>query len=152
MTVGFEPLAPKQLAPPPAGLRADGNAYRVTLTYKPSGQTLDTVAKPGNIVMGLPEPGVALLWSADGKRWERLATQPVGGPTTLGARFERAGYYLGAAAPTAAGKPSSTGRIIAVIAIVVGVALALGFGPVLVRRLRQPKSRSEQRRKQRGRK
>jgi hypothetical protein len=152
VTVGFEPLAPNQLAPAPVGLRADGNVYRVTLTYKPSAQTLDAVAKPGNIVMAVPEPGVALLWSADGKQWERLATQPVGGPTTLGARFERAGYYLGAAEPTTEGKPSSAGRIIAVIAIVVAVALALGLGPVLVRRMRQPKTRSEQRRKQRGRK
>jgi hypothetical protein len=151
VVVTFEPLAPTTLAPPPPGLRADGNAYRVAFAYKPSGQAVATVAKPGNIVMGLPEPGETLLWSADGKRWERVATQPVGGPTTLGTRFERAGYYLGAAAPTTEGKESSTGRIIAVIAIVVGVALALGFGPVLVRRWRRPKSRSEQRRKQRGR-
>jgi hypothetical protein len=154
VAVTFEPLAPKQFAAPPVGLRADGNVYRVTFAYKPSGQVLDAVpqGKEGSFVMGLPEPGVALLWSADGKRWERLATQPVGGPTTLGTRFERTGYYLGAAAPTPAGEESSTGRIVAVIAIVVGVAGALGFGPVLVRRLRGPKSRSEQRRKQRGRK
>jgi hypothetical protein len=153
VSVRFEPLAPKQLAPPPVGLRADGNAYRVAFTYAPSGQALDTVAKPGNIVMGLPEPGVAILWSADGKRWERLAVQPVGGPTTLGTRFERAGYYLGAASPTTGGgKASSAGRILAVVAIVVGVALALGLGPVLVRRWRKPKSRSEQRRRERNKK
>jgi hypothetical protein len=152
VAVTFDPLAPGTLAPPPAGLRADGNVYRVSFAYKPSGQVLTTAAKPGNIVMGLPEPGVVLLWSADGKRWQRLATQPVGGPTTLGTRFERTGYYLGAASPTTAAKPSSTGRVVAVIAIVVAIALALGVGPVLVRRLRRPKSRSEQRRKQRGRK
>ena len=135
--VRFEPLAPKQFAPPPVGLRADGNVYRVSFSYKPSGQAIEAVApgKEGSVVLALPEPGETLLWSADGKRWEKLATQTVGGPTTLGARFSRAGYYLGAAAPTVA-KESSTGRIIAVIAIVVGVALALGFGPVLVRRLR----------------
>ena len=152
VSVRFEPLAPKRLAPPPVGLRADGNAYRVTFAYAPSGQALDAVAKPGNIVMGLPEPGVAILWSADGRRWERLAGQPVGGPTTLGTRFERTGYYLGATSPTTGGKSSSTGRIVAVIAIVVGVALALGLGPVLVRRWRRPKSRSEQRRRERKKK
>jgi hypothetical protein len=150
VSVRFEPLAPKGLAPPPTGLRADGNAYRVTFAYAQSGQALDAVAKPGNIVMGLPEPGVAILWSADGKRWEKLAVQPVGGPTTLGTRFERTGYYLGAASPTTGGgKASSTGRIIAVVAIVVGVAVALGLGPVLVRRWRRPASRSEQRRRER---
>jgi hypothetical protein len=152
VVVEFAPLSPKQFAAPPAGLRADGNVYRVTAAYKPSGEAIETVAKPGNIVMGLPEPGVALLWSADGKRWDRLTTQPVGGPTTLGARFEKAGYFLGAASPVSGGgKGSSAGRIIAVIAIVVAIALALGLGPVLVRRLRRPKSRSELRRQQRSR-
>jgi hypothetical protein len=148
----FEPLAPKQYALPPVGLRADGNVYRVSFTYKPSGQAVEAVppGKEGSLVMGLPEPGVALLYSADGKRWEKLATQPVGGPTTLGTRFERTGYYLGAASPTTGGgKASSTGRIIAVVAIVVGVAVALGLGPVLVRRWRRPASRSEQRRRER---
>jgi hypothetical protein len=138
--MGFEPLAPNRFAAPPSGLRADGNVYRVTLTYKPSGQRLDAVAKAGNIVMAVPEPGESLLWSADGKGWERLQTQPVGGPTVLGARFERAGYYLGATLPLPAAKKSSTGTIVLVLAIVIGLAALLGGGPVLLRRLRAPKA------------
>jgi hypothetical protein len=151
LELAFTPLAPKQVAAAPSGLRADGNVYRVTLAYKPSGQTIATVAKAGNLVMAVPDPGEAILYSADGKRWTKLTTQPVGGPTTLGTRFDRAGYYMGAAAPTATAKKSNTGTVIAVIAIVVVLALLLGLGPVLVRRLRTPKSRSEQRRQQRRR-
>jgi len=149
LAVEFTPMAPTEVGPPPAGLRADGNVYRVSLAYKPSGQAVAPVAKAGNLVMAVPDPGVAILFSTDGKQWTKLATQPVGGPTTLGVRFERAGYYLGAATPTAAPKKSNTGMVIAVIAIVVGLALLLGLGPVVVRRLRQPKTRSEQRRQQR---
>jgi len=150
--VEFAPLAPKDLGPPPAGLRANGNAYRVSLTYQPSGEAIPAVAKAGNLVMAVPEPGVAILYSVDGKQWTKLTTQPVGGPTTLGTRFEKSGYYLGAATPTAAAKEkSNTTMVIAVIGIVVGLALLLGLGPVLVRRMRQPKSRSEQRRQQRRR-
>jgi hypothetical protein len=153
VAVAFEPMAPKSFGPPPAGLRLDGNVYRILLAYKPSGQRLETVAKPGNIVMGLPEPGETILFSVDGKRWERLTTQPVGGPTTLGTRFERAGYYVGGATPlTTAGKSSSAGTVILVIGIVAALSLGLGLGPVLVRRLRAPKSRSAQRRQQRARK
>ncbi|MDQ1373827.1 MAG: hypothetical protein QOJ09_1165 [Actinomycetota bacterium] len=152
LAVTFAPLSPKRFAAPPAGVRADGNVYRVTLNYKPSGQAVAVLAKAGNFVMAVPEPGVAILWSADGRRWTKLTTQPVGGVTTLGTRFEKAGYYLGAAALTGTGKKkSNTGTVIALVAIVVGLALALGLGPVLVRRLRRPKSRSEQRRQQRGR-
>jgi hypothetical protein len=150
IAVTFAPSAPSGLGPPPAGVRADGNVYRVTLTYKPSGQAIDAVAKPGNIVMGLPEPGVALLYSADGRRWERLATQQVGGPTTLGTRFEKAGYYMGAAAPTSKSGGSSVGTIVLVAGIVVALALGVGLGPVLVRRMRRPTTRSAQRRKQRS--
>ncbi|MEY2568496.1 MAG: hypothetical protein QOE35_3025 [Actinomycetota bacterium] len=151
LELGFTPLAPKQVAAPPGGLRADGNVYRVTLDYKPSGQTITTVAKPGNLVMAVPDPGVAILYSIDGKRWTKLTTQPVGGPTTLGTRFDRAGYYMGAANPTVTKKKSNTGAVVAVVAIVVVLALLLGLGPVLVRRLRRPKTRSEQRRQQRRR-
>ena len=134
--VVFDPLAPKDLGPPPAGLVADGNAYQVTISYGPSGQAVETVAKPGNLVMALPHPGVAVLWSADGKSWQRLASQEVGSPTTLGIRFERAGYYLGASTPIPpAQKKNGVGTTILLVVIIAGLALALGFLPVLFRRV-----------------
>lgn len=134
--VTFDPLSPKDLAPPPAGLVAAGNAYRITISYGPSGQAVDSVVKAGNIVMALPHPGVTLLWSTDGKQWERLATQAVGAPTTLGTRFVRSGYYLGASTPIPprVGK-SETTKVVALIGIIAGLALALGFLPMLFRRI-----------------
>ena len=134
--VEFDPLAPRGLGPVPAGLEADGNVYRVTISYGPSGQAVPTVAKPGNFVMSLPHGGVAILWSADGKQWQRLPTQEVGAPTTLGVQFERAGYYLGASTPIPpAQKKNDIGTVILLVAIVGGLALALGFLPVLFHRV-----------------
>ena len=151
VTMTFEPLAPAALPAPPPGLVADGNVYRITMIYKPSGQPVDAVVKPGNIVMALPHPGVTLLRSSDGRRWERIETVTAGGPTTLGARFDRAGWYLGGASPTTEEKKSNTGAVLAAVGVVVVLALGLGLGPVLVRRMRRPKSRGERRRKDRGR-
>lgn len=142
--VVFDPLAPKDLAPPPPGLVADGNAYQVAISYGPSGQTVEMVAKPGNIIMALPHPGVVLLWSADGKRWQRLATQQVGAPTTLGTRFERAGYYLGVSTPVPPSRNSDTGKTLVLIGVIIGLALALGFLPVVFRRIVSGKDDSEQ--------
>ena len=140
----FDPLAPKDLAPPPPGLVAAGNAYRVTIAYGPSGQNVDTVAKPGNIIIALPHPGVALLWSADGKQWERLPTQEVGAPTTLGTRFERAGYYLGVSTPVPPSRNSDTSKTLVLVGVIIGLALALGFLPVLFRRIVSSKHDADQ--------
>ena len=131
----FDPVAPKDLGPPPAGLVADGNAYQVTISYGPSGQAVEATAKPGNLVMALPHPGVTILWSVDGRGWERLQTQAVGAPTTLGVRFERPGYYLGASTPIPPAQKNGVAPTLLLIGIIAGLALALGFLPVLFRRI-----------------
>ena len=131
----FAPLAPKDLPPPGGGLVAAGNAYRISISYGPSGQSVDKVAKPGNIVMALPHPGVTILWSADGKGWQRLDTVEVGAATTLGTRFDRPGYYLGASTPVPPSEENGTGQVVLLVAIIAGLALAIGFLPVLVRRI-----------------
>lgn len=138
VAITFEPLAPETLGAVPPGLVADGNAYRITMAYEPSNQAVDAVVKPGNIVMAVPHPGTTLLRSGDGRRWERIETVNAGGPTTLGARFDGAGWYLGAGPPTVdGGGESSTGAVLGIVAGVVLLALGLGVGPVLVRRLRR---------------
>jgi hypothetical protein len=137
--VRITPLDPGKLGPAPAGLKPDGNAYRVDLTYRPGNEPITTLAKPGNIIMVLPDPGVTLLFSTDGLAWERLPTQQVGGPANLGSTFSRPGVYLGAEPPGSSPSKSSGGNggVITVAAITVALALVLGFGPSAYRRLRR---------------
>lgn len=139
LNVAVAPLDPAKLAAVPAGLRPDGNAYRIRLTIKPSERTLDRLAAPGNLVMTVPELGDVILYSADGKSWERLDTRPVSGPTTLGSTFSRAGYYLGAAKGAAAAKSSgsSKGGVVVVAVLTAALVLALSFSPAVFRRLRR---------------
>ena len=93
-TVDITPLDPAKLGRLPAGLIADGNAYRLTVTYQPSQQPLGAISSPGNVIMQVPGPAETMLFSPDGRSWQRLPVQPVG--AAIGASFSRAGYYLAA--------------------------------------------------------
>ncbi|MGH9190689.1 MAG: hypothetical protein ACRD0Q_11795 [Acidimicrobiales bacterium] len=140
--VGVTPLDPATLAPLPDELLPDGNAYRVEVAYRPSGKPVEVLAPPGNVVMTVPEPAAALLYSADGRSWARLPTQPVAGLSSVGATFERVGYYMAGALALEAGgfdtgDGGGVGPIVGVGAATVVLALGLGFGPALIRRARR---------------
>ncbi len=139
--VEVAPVGPASLGPLPPGLRADGNAYRASMAYQPSSQPVATLAKPGSLVMTVPEAGDAVLYSADGRTWTTLTTQNLGGPVNPGANFDQPGYYLGATrapVPEASGGSSGLGdRVVAVAVITVVVALGLWFLPALARRVRR---------------
>jgi hypothetical protein len=123
-------------------VRADGNAYRVELLYEPTGEAVAELAKPGNIALTVPAPAQGLVFSADGRAWQPLATQSVGASDTVGSTLSRTGYYLAVASSTTApgsseGKASGGGGgIVAVAVLTAVIALGLGFGPNLVRRAR----------------
>jgi hypothetical protein len=154
MTVRIEPLDPAALGPPPPDLRANGNAYRVTLTYQPSGTPVGSVTSPGNILLTVPEPTAGLLYSPDGKAWQRIGGQTVAGQPIVGAPFNAPGYYLGAAHPTTAttspggGGGGVSGTII--VAVIVAVlALGLVLFPVIRRRIRNAPSKPAQKKRKR---
>jgi hypothetical protein len=109
--VTVNPLDPATLGPPPAGLKADGNAYRITLAYAPSGAPVPKVNAPSNVVMIAPHGAKAMLFSPDGQRWQKLSTIFVGGPTAVGATFEQAGWYLVGLAGSGSSDGASTVRI-----------------------------------------
>lgn len=90
------PLDPNRLGALPAGLTANGNAYDIRLQYRPSGGRLTGLAAPGNIILATPEPASVLLFSPDGRRWETIDTQRVGGPDSVGGPFRSAGHYMAA--------------------------------------------------------
>jgi hypothetical protein len=134
------PLDPAKLGALPTGRAADGNVYRITITYSPSNQALNALAIPGNVVLEVPAPATEMLFSGDGKTWETLVSQSVGGTAGIGAPFSRTGYYVGALPGTSTGGSSSksnNGSVIVVVLITVAVALALGFAPKVFRGVRR---------------
>src|SRR5205814_512300 len=74
-SVTFTPLDPATLGPVPSGMRADGNAYHVEMKYLPSATDVTTLAKAGNAGITLPEPSIALLYSPDGRLWQKVDSE-----------------------------------------------------------------------------
>jgi hypothetical protein len=138
--VSFTPLDPKKLAKLPGGMRPDGNAYRVEMSYQPSGAALRQVATSGNVVMVVPDEAEKMLFSADGKSWQELPTQLLGDPNTVGSAFNTPGYYLvGTALPEFVNpnKDDDEKRVIGIAMIVGALALLMGFVlPAILRRSR----------------
>jgi hypothetical protein len=149
VVVAITPVDPETLGATPSGLRPDGNAYRVEMAYQPAGGAVDEAALAGNVVLIVPEQGDAVLHSADGRTWEPLPSQLLGDPTTLGASFTRAGYYLGATSQPEVPEPPGSGKggVVAGVAVAAVVALLVGFGPAAARRRRPSRRAPPPRRK-----
>jgi hypothetical protein len=97
VVVKISPADPGALAPVPTGLRANGNAYRVEMTYEPGGEKVDALARPGSVVIEIPEVGSDLFTSPDGATWSKLVARTVPPrQLSLAATFDRPGYFLGA--------------------------------------------------------
>ena len=140
------PLAPRDLPPVPDGLRANGNAYRVELTYQPTGARVPPFAKPGTLLIEIPELGNALFVSGDRANWSRLPARAIPPRRlSMSAQFAASGDFLAAtnlpelAAPPGSSRPG---------AIVLGGATALAAGGLfaaayfaVVRRRRRAASR-----------
>ena len=142
VVVRITPVDPATLAPPPAGLVADGNAYRLDMTYEASKTPVTMLSAPSDVFVVVPEPAQTLLFSPDGKTWENLPFRPVPDPTQIGGGVDRPGYLLAVAPPV--GRPSETtggggdesAKVFQAVAAMAGLALVMWFVPVGVRRLR----------------
>jgi hypothetical protein len=137
----FTPLDPKKLAKPPNGTRPNGNAYRVEMTYQPSGAPVSQTTTSGNVIMVVPDEADTMLYSVDGKSWDTLPSHRLGDPTTLGSAFNKPGYYLvNTALPEFPNpnKDEGTKKTVGTVMIVAAVALLLGYVlPTLLRRSRE---------------
>jgi hypothetical protein len=136
--IHVEPLDPGTLGPLPPDLRPNGNVYRVTLTYQPSGAEATTITAPGNILLTVPLPAAGLLFSGDGRAWTKIGQQTVPGQPIVGGPFNAVGWYLGATHAQTASKSGGGGSSgVIIVAVLVGVlALALGLFPLLRKRIR----------------
>ncbi|HYH51519.1 MAG TPA: hypothetical protein VEG38_18390 [Acidimicrobiia bacterium] len=136
----FTPLDPKKLAKLPGGMRPNGNAYRVQMTYQPSGTPFAQTTSSGNVIMVVPDEAEKMLFSVDGKSWTELPTQRLGDPTTVGSAFNKPGYYVvGTLLPEFPNpnKEDGTKKTVGTVMIVVALALLLGYVlPTLFRRSR----------------
>jgi hypothetical protein len=89
-------LAPATLGPPPSGLTIAGNVYRFTAQYAGDGSAeLRHAAQ-----LALEYPAIAsaghvthtLIWSADGRGWQKLTTQDNRQGQIAGGRVTALGY------------------------------------------------------------
>jgi hypothetical protein len=140
VAVHVTPLAPRRLSPVPAGLRANGNAYRVELTYQPAGGAVSRFTRPGTLLVEIPELGTALFVSPDAKEWSTVAARPIPPrQLSLSASFAAPGYYVAATSlPELASQPGRSRRSAIVLGVVTAVvALAVFAGAYLVVRRRR---------------
>jgi hypothetical protein len=139
------PLDPAKLAPAAAGLVADGNAYRIDLTYMPSGVPVSALAVPGDVIMTAPHNAATLLYSADGSAWQKITSQQVGGPTTIGSSFSHAGVYLVAANPQSTSASGSSkggvGTVLIAVWVAIGAAVLGSIAWVVAGRRREARKR-----------
>jgi hypothetical protein len=141
--VRITPLAPSQLPAVPGGLRPNGNAYRVEMTYRPSGETVRAFAKPGTMLIEIPELGDHLFLSSDADTWAAIASQAIPPrELSLTATFGAPGTYL--AATNLPELTTSTSHSDGAVALGIGVAtLALvifGAALFMVRRRGRPRA------------
>jgi len=146
----FTPLDPAKVGKVAKPNRPDGNAYRVDMTYQPSGAPVTRMVSSGNIVMVVPDEAAKMLFSPDGKQWTELPTQILGDPNTVGSAFNTPGYYLVDTAIPAFANPNAgkgTKRTVGVVLVVVAVVLLLGYVvPTALRRSRAAQAEAAGRR------
>lgn len=137
--VTVTPLDPGTLGPPPTGVNADGNAYRLEFAYDVTKQAPPMLAKAADSFLVVPQPAQTLLFSSDAKTWDALPFRPVADPTQIGGAFLLPGYFLPVAPPVAAasaGSPASGGSVGGTLAAMAGLAVLLWGVPLGWRALR----------------
>lgn len=134
--VTIEPVAASSAPPLATGLRANGNAYRITMGYEPSGTAVTALVKPGTLILAVPELNTQLMRSAGASRWAPVDARSLPPRNlSLSAAFERPGTYLSATnLPELAGPAPSRDHTAAIVAGVVAVLLVAAGGFVLRRR------------------
>ena len=138
VTVTIVPLDPAKLGRLTPPMRPDGNAYRVEMTYKPSGEPVAGLTAPGNVLVVVPEPADTVLFSPDGQAWQELDSQHESGTGAESSTFTSPGYYLAGTSRPPPSPVASSSRGYSTVVVVGAVALlaiVLAWTPYLRQRL-----------------
>ena len=125
------PLAPKDLAPVPAPLRANGNAYRVEMTYEPRGGPDHAARQAGHAPRGDSRDRPELCSSPPtADAWSPVAARVIGpSQLTMTAAFGAPGYYVAATnLPELTAPPGHSSHVAIVIGVATALVAALLFG------------------------
>ena len=126
------------LGPLPAGLRAVSNAYRVELSYVPSGTAVTRLATRGTVALTAGDTGDRMLFSADGQTWQEVAFRPYGQDHGVFTELETPGWFVVAssASATVSGDGGGSDALRGVLLVLAGVVPVIGA--ILVVRLPSP--------------
>ena len=100
--VEIQPIDPATVDEPPAGVRYDGNAYRITATYAKEGAPAALV-NPGTVILRSALGGTRLLRHQDGTGWIEVSAQPVAASLQVFGATNALGVFV--AGLTLHGKP-----------------------------------------------
>jgi hypothetical protein len=134
------PVDPAALGPRPQGLQAVGNAYRLQISYAPSGRPIEGFA--GEVRAGFSYSLAAstaladltLMYSRDGRAWTRLETADAPSVREATSRIPGPGYLLLAtSSPTAAVTGDTSGARVRRLALVLVAGLVLVAVPLVLR-------------------
>ena len=131
MTVAIQPLDPKKLSPLPSNVREDGNAYKIVMSYRPSGDPVPGLSQPGNIFLTYPTSADRIEFSPDGKTWQSIKATRVGNNLQLGGDFSKPGFYEAAGLPNASQQKKSGGGATTGLLIMGGIAVVI-FSPLAI--------------------
>ena len=111
----------------PHGLRANGNAYAVTMEYEPLHIAVRDLREPGSLALQVPEIGADLFTSTRGVRWIEVPAAAIPPrDLTLTARFAAPGSYVAGTNLPELVAPASDSSSDAVWLGVLSVALTVG--------------------------
>ena len=121
--VTITPLDPRSIAPPPADMVFDGNAYRMEATYNTGGPV--TLVKPVTPVLRYPKHATVLLRSS-GSGWVAQETHVVAGSLQMFGPTDALGVFVAAAPPSVSPAPwaryavgaAAAGLVIVVAAVI----------------------------------
>jgi len=135
LQVTVQPLDPASLPPPPAGIAAQGNAYRVAVSYVPSGATA-TATKPVDVMLRYPVDATEVILLAgppSEPAWEPLPTTLESASLAVDATTTQLGVMAAAGSSPSSGPRRTPGWVY----LAAAAALVVAGIPTLVGRRRR---------------
>jgi hypothetical protein len=129
--VAIQPLDPAQVPLPPAGTAIQGNAYRISVAYLPSGNTA-TAVQPVDVTLRYPVDATQMILFS-GSTWQALPTTLESAALAVDATTTQFGVFAAASTGVTPATPRRTSPWAYVAA---GVALVAAGIPTLASRRR----------------